>query len=483
MPFRPYNREQEWLLPPSLSELIPEDHPARFVLEFVSQLAWGELGIAAEPPVEGAPAYAPEILLLAWLYGFMVRVRSSRKLERACRENVVFMWLTGLQRPDHSTLSRFYQRNRQAMRPLLKQTVQLAVRVGLVDFAFQAVDGTRLASAARPSWRSGAATAALLQQVEQEIAAMEAANAQEDSTEGLPPAGPRQRLGREQMRTRLRQALAELERRTAAPGGRHDAAGTSSSDPEAGLLKAAQGYVVGYNAQTVVDGRAQIVVAAEVTACSSDGEHLVPMVREAQAMTGQVAEVVGADSGYFAIGSVVAAEQQGCEVFVPVPRRKETPEQERYAKAHFRYEVEGDRFICPEGQILSFSHQEGSRHGKAVPSRVYAGEACGGCAAQHSGACTRAPSRRVRRYPTDDVRARYLAQMETERAKEMMRKRAATVEPVYAHTQECLGVLRFLRRGWENVRAEWRFTCAVHNLLKLWRYWWRLRLQGLACPP
>ena len=158
MPFRPYDREQAWLLPPSLSELIPEDHPARFVLDLVSMLDWRECGITVEPPVMGAPAYAPEVLLAAWLYGFMVRVRTSRKLERACHENIVFMWLTGLQRPDHSTLSRFYRRNRQAMRPLLKQTVHLAMRVGLVDFAFQAVDGTRLASAARQSLHSRAAT-------------------------------------------------------------------------------------------------------------------------------------------------------------------------------------------------------------------------------------------------------------------------------------------------------------------------------------
>src|SRR5512139_1634510 len=101
MPYRMYNREQEWLLPPSLGELIAADHPARFIGEFVDLLNLSEVGIMAEPAVEGASSYHPKALLATWLYGFMTRVRSSRKLERACGENIVFMWLTGVQHPDH----------------------------------------------------------------------------------------------------------------------------------------------------------------------------------------------------------------------------------------------------------------------------------------------------------------------------------------------------------------------------------------------
>ena len=127
MPFISYSRDQDGLLPPSLGELIPADHPVRFIAEVVDQLPWDEVGISHLPKSEGKPSYPPQMLLAAWLYGFMTRTRSSRKLEQACRENLPMMWLTGLLHPDHSTLSRFYKQNRQAMRPLFKATVQLAV--------------------------------------------------------------------------------------------------------------------------------------------------------------------------------------------------------------------------------------------------------------------------------------------------------------------------------------------------------------------
>jgi len=149
MPLRPVNREQAWLLPPLLEDLLPEDHPVRFVAAFVDGLdrvAWAGMEIDIDGDTLGAPTYDPQALLTIWLYGFMIGVRSSRKLEAACRDQIPFLWLTGCQHPDHNTLWRFYQAHRSAMRSLLKRTVRTAVEVGLVDLAVQAVDGTKLAA-------------------------------------------------------------------------------------------------------------------------------------------------------------------------------------------------------------------------------------------------------------------------------------------------------------------------------------------------
>ncbi len=159
MPLRPVNREQAWLLPPALDELLAQDHPARFVGAFVDGLprdAWSEMEIDLDGDPLGAPAYHPRVLLNVWLYGFMTGIRSSRKLEIACREQIPFLWLTGCQHPDHNTLWRFYQTHRQSMRWLLKCTVRTAVEVGLLDLAVQAVDGTKVAAnAAGPNLRHG----------------------------------------------------------------------------------------------------------------------------------------------------------------------------------------------------------------------------------------------------------------------------------------------------------------------------------------
>ena len=112
MPLRDMDREQMWLLPPSLDELLPLDHPARFVAEFVDALDrddWAELGVDVDGDPLGAPAYHPRALLSVWLYGFMTGVRSCRKLEAACRDQIPYLWLTGWQHPDHNTLWRFYK--------------------------------------------------------------------------------------------------------------------------------------------------------------------------------------------------------------------------------------------------------------------------------------------------------------------------------------------------------------------------------------
>lgn len=147
MPLRAFNREQAWLLPPRLDELIPADHPSRFVAAFVDGLdaeTWKELEIELDGDPMGAGAYHPRALLSVWVYGFMTRIRSNRKLEAACQEQVPYMWLAGMQKPDHNTLWRFYSEHRGRMRALLRRTVRTAVKAGLVNLALQTVDGTRV---------------------------------------------------------------------------------------------------------------------------------------------------------------------------------------------------------------------------------------------------------------------------------------------------------------------------------------------------
>ncbi len=157
MPVRPFSRERAWLLPPSLDDALAEDHPARFVAAFVDAIdteTWLKMGVALSGDPAGAPAYDARALLGAWALGFMSGIRTSRTLEAACCDQIPYLWLTGFQRPDHNTLWRFYQRHRDGMRGLLKQTVRAAVAVGLVDLALQAVDGTRVHGNVAPVARS-----------------------------------------------------------------------------------------------------------------------------------------------------------------------------------------------------------------------------------------------------------------------------------------------------------------------------------------
>lgn len=186
MPLREMGREQMWILPPTLDELLPPDHPARFVAEFVDALnrdGWAELGVEIEGDRLGAPAYHPRGLLCVWLYGFMTGVRSCRKLETACRDQIPYLWLTGWQHPDHNTLWRFYKKHRPGMRKLFEHTVRTAVTMGLVDLAVQAVDGTKVgANASRDRTYDADELRALLGRLNEAIAESLKPRTKEDRT-------------------------------------------------------------------------------------------------------------------------------------------------------------------------------------------------------------------------------------------------------------------------------------------------------------
>ena len=138
---------QQFLLPPALEDWVPSDHPARFLREFVEQLDLAALGFAMPMAIDGRPAYAPSLLLKIWLYGYFHRIRSTRKLEAACRDHLPLLWLAGLIAPDHNSLWRFWRDNKEALRAIFKQTVHLALKTGAVGLALQALDGTKIQAA------------------------------------------------------------------------------------------------------------------------------------------------------------------------------------------------------------------------------------------------------------------------------------------------------------------------------------------------
>jgi transposase len=209
MPVRGFSRTQAYLLPPSLDDWLPGDHPVRYVAEFVDALEpadWQEMGIDLEGAETGAPAYHPRVLISVWLAGFMSGIRSSRKLEGACRDQVSFRWLTGNQVPDHNTLWRFYHGHRQGMRHLLRMTVRTALTAGLVDLVLLAVDGTKVAGNAGPHRNRDAVTLrAMEQRLSAAIAQLEAEHDGGDDDD--PPRLPRELKQAQHLRERVRAAL------------------------------------------------------------------------------------------------------------------------------------------------------------------------------------------------------------------------------------------------------------------------------------
>ena len=470
MPNRPMNREQMWILPPSLDEMLEAGHPARFVAAFVDGLGrdgWGEIGVGMDVEVMGAPSYHPRALLGVWLYGFMTGVRSSRKLEAACREQIPYLWLTGSQRPDHVTLWRFYSSHRDGMRNLLRLTVRTAVDMKLVSLAVQAVDGTKVGgNAGRDRTYDAEGLRRLLGRLETAIDELEAQN--EGGEEPAADPLPEELHDRKVLRGQVREAMDKL-------AGRAGQRQINLTDTDARMMKSPQGFAVGYNAQAMVSpteseagGSGMLITAAEVTDDPSDQSQLTPMMEHAEETLGQKADVTVADAGYHSGSNVEACEEKGQRV--AMPESQERALSKPYHKDRFDYDEATDSYQCPEGQILRFTRVKRTRK---TMMRLYraSGSVCRACPA--FGVCTRDArhGRAIEVGLHDAASRRHRAWMSTEEARQAYRQRKQLVEPVFGIIKEQQQSRRFLLRGINNVTAEWSLLAAAFNLRTLWRAW------------
>jgi len=452
--FREYVPEQALLLPPSLEDWLPEGHLARFVSEVADELDLAAVYAAYEEDGRGQSAYHPRMMVKLLIYGYATGKLASRKLERACQEQIPYRYLSGNQQPDHDTIATFRRRHLAALGELFVEVLRLCQKAGLVQLGQVAIDGTKMkANASR--WKSkryeklGEEERQLQEQVERRLAEAEAADRAEDEKYGPGRRGdelPKEWVDRQSRLKKIREAKASLEReareaaerknkeaeealaqrqaRSAEQGRKAGGRPPKALDPEAGKPPAAtagnttdpdsrvlkctggKGFVQGYNAQAAVDAEHQVVVAAEVVQDRHDRAQLNPMLQQVRANTRALPQAVMADTGYFNPQQVRKAESQGIDVYV----KPDKPPQ----------------------------------HNPQVPE-----------------------SARKR-----TVAARMRKKLETEAGREVYRKRRETVEPVFGQIKEACGIRGFLLRGLSQVRSEWRLICLGHNLRKLWRSGW-----------
>jgi len=469
MPFIESSRAKQWLFPPTLDEMVAGDHEVRFVAEFVERLDLRKLGIDPDPAPEGRPSYSPRVLLACWTYGFMVRVRSTRKLEEACRERLSFMWLTGMTHPDHNTLWSFYKENREGVRRVFKETVAVAHRLELTSLVEHALDGTKVqASASKERSLGKEALEKLGQRVDEQIEELERQNKDEEAEGG----GNRQLPGAlrraEDLKKKIEEALQEVEKN----GGGE----VNLTDSDAKFMKGRRGIEVSYNGQVVVERKGGIIVGADVVNEANDKGQLGPMLGQVKENVGTNAEETVADAGYYSGANIAQCRREGIDVVIPDQQASSQrgPVEWAYHRSHFDYEAEGDIYRCPQGQVLSFTHLK-SRGGREI--RVYRGQGCETCGMR--GECTRDPrGRTVEREPFAEEVAMHAEKMKGEAAQSLSRRRKEIVEPVIGILKEQLGGGRFLLRGLKNVKAEWALLCAAHNLWKIFRQWWAPAARG-----
>ena len=455
------DRTQTFVFPPALDDWIPPDHPARFVAEFVDSLDVASMGFKVGHAPTGRPSYSAHLLLAVYCYCYFNRIRSFRAMERACLENVAVMWLTGLERPDHNSLWRFWRDNRKQLREVLKQSVQLAGTLGLVAMVLHAVDGTKIqAAASMKTAKVRSLLEAALKRVGKSIDDMEASleDSADEQLDGFRL--PEELADARKRKDAIQRSLLAL-----------DEAGTNTlnpNDPDARVMKCSGKQQLGYNAQAVAD-ESGIVVGAEVVPNENDHGLLSTMIENVRETAGMTAADTLADKGYSSAEDLGRAEEKGLPVLVNLPRNVAPPDgTSPFHASRFRYDAERDCCICPLGCELKFQRARKSRRGVAI--RVYHCAGYRDCPMRDQ--CSSNKRGRI-----IELSNRHLA-VENQRqkhkepgAKAKLARRGVMIEPVFATVKEVLGFRRWSFRGLDNVRTQWLLTCAVINLRKLYPVW------------
>lgn len=453
------NYNQTWLLPPSLDEMLSQDHPARFIREFVDMLDLDTMGFKMRKGEEGRPNYAPDLLLKVWLYGYIERIRSSRRLEKACRHDMALIWLTGMNYPDHNSLWRFWNGNRKPLKQVFRQTIKVAAKADLIGMALHALDGTKIAAKASTDRMWGRKhLRERLGRLEKSILEMTAEVDRSEKEEGGEYRLPDELANKEKLRAAIKEKLAELEK--------EEREHMHPKERDARVMRNHEGTRLGYNSQAVVDEKSRLVVATDVTNEENDKHQLVPMMERVQEEFKKGAEETVADAGYCSGEQLAKAEAANLPVIVSmdgIAAQKEGADP--YHCSRFSYDKERDCYVCPRGEVLSYEKTR-----KQVESRVYRCRSFRTCPVREQ--CSKDQGgRSVERSPYADVMHRQKEKQSMPVKKELLKQRMRIVEPVFAVVKERLGFRRYTTGGLDNVRSQWSFICAVVNLLRLYPLW------------
>ena len=455
------DRRQPALLPSCLDDYVDEDNPARVIDVFVDELDLAVLGFGTTPAATGRPAYHPGTLLKLYIYGYLNRVQSSRRLEREAGRNVELMWLTGKLAPDHKTIADFRKDNGPAIQAAGARFVALCRELGLFVQALAAVDGSKFKAVnTRDKNFTPTKLRKRIEQVEAAIAGylqdLDTADRQEG--EAIEARAERLRDKIVVLRAQM-QALRAMEAQVAAaPDGQ-----VSLTDPDArSMATSGRGSgMVGYNVQSVVDAEHHLIVAHDVVMTGSDRQQLSAMAGKAKDAMGADALDVLADRGYFSGAEILACESLGATPYVPKPFNSGAKADGRFGKQDFVYLPDEDAYRCPAGQKLGWrmtTEEKGlNLH------RYWNLSSCGACPLKPQ--CTPSKERRITRWEHEAVVDAMQRRMDL--APYAMRARRRIVEHPFGTIKAWMGHTHFLMKRLPNVKTEIGLHVLAYNLKRV----------------
>jgi transposase len=455
------DRTQTTLLPECLDDYVAEDNPVRVVEVFVDELDLGALGFAgADPATTGRPSYHPSLLLKLYIYGYLNRIQSSRRLERECQRNVELMWLTGRLAPDFKTIADFRRDNGPSIRNVCREFVLLCRRLNLFSQAVVAIDGSKFKAVNMRDRNFTSAKiekrmAQIEQSIERYLAAMDTADRTQPDVAEAKTARLQDKIA---ALKRQMQDLKEMQVRLGnAPDGQ-----VSLTDPDArSMATSGRGSgIVGYNVQSAVDAEHHLIVAHEVTNTGSDREQLATMAKQARAAMGHETLTVLADRGYYKGEEILACEEAGITAYVPKPLTSNAKAEGRFDKADFVYDPHTDTYRCPAGSRLI--HRFARVEGGHLIHRYWSSD-CPRCAIKAQ--CTPSDYRRVSRWEHEAVLDAMQGRLD--RTPDIMRIRRQTVEHPFGTIKFWMGTAHFLMKTSKHVRTEMSLHVLAYNLKRV----------------
>ena len=456
------DREQSTLLPECLDDFIDESNPVRVIDAFVDALDLADLGFdSAEPAATGRPAYHPSTLLKLYIYGYLNRVQSSRRLEREAGRNLELMWLLGRLVPDHKTIADFRKDNGAAIRKVCARFIELCRKMGLLTKASVAIDGSKFKTVNNRDKNFTRAKverrrAQLEESVERYLSQLDTIDLQEPS-EALAMKTEHRKEKLAKLESEM-QRLAAMEKLMLASADQQ----ISLTDPD-GRSMATSGRgsgVVGYNVQVAVDTEHDLIIAHEVTNTGSDRSQLSRMAKEAKAVlcTDELEAV--ADRGYFNGEEIQACDEAGITVTLPKPMTSGAKADGRFGKQDFVYLADEDVYRCPAGEKLTYRYTA-EEHGQNL--RRYWTNACGSCPMKAQ--CTTGKERRITRWEHEEVVE--AVQERLDKNPDAMRTRRETVEHPFATMKMRMGATHFLTKTLPKVATEMALCVLAYNITRV----------------
>jgi len=454
------DRHQATLFPERLDDYIAEDNAVRIIDVFIDDLDLSGLGFKTHSEKTGRPAYHPTILLKLYVYGYLNRVQSSRRLEREAYRNVELMWLTGRLAPDFKTIADFRKNNGPAIRLVCREFILLCKKLELFADAFVAIDGSKFKAVNnRDRNYTKAKMQRRLQQIDESIERYLSQIASADRQEAAVAKAKAHRL--EHKITALKTEMKRLKKLEVQMLQAPDQQ-ISLTDPDArSMATSGRGTgMVGYNVQTAVDAKHHLIVTHEVTNEGHDRHQLHHMAQQAKEAIGAETLAVVADRGYFTGEELLACEQAKITTYVPKPQTSGSPKKGLFSKRDFVYHADDNEYECPAGERLlwRFETQE-----KGLSLHKYWSSHCPNCPIKSQ--CTTGTYRRITRWEHEAVVEAAEARLDQE--PERMRTRRETVEHPFGTLKAWMGSTHFLMKTLKHVRTEMSLHVLAYNFKRV----------------